>query len=40
MPDRTAEMTDDELYAAARSWFEEGWDPELTLGDWWECLAE
>ena len=40
MPDRTAEMTDDELYAAARSWFEESWDPELTLGDWWECLAE
>lgn len=40
MPDRTAEMTDDELYAAARSWFEESWDPELTLGDWWERLAE
>jgi alkylation response protein AidB-like acyl-CoA dehydrogenase len=24
----------------ARAWFEENWSPELTLGDWWERLAE
>ena len=25
---------------AADRWFEECWDPDLTLGDWWERLAE
>jgi alkylation response protein AidB-like acyl-CoA dehydrogenase len=24
----------------ARAWFEENWDPELTLGDWWRRLAD
>ncbi len=24
----------------ARAWFAENWDPDLTLGDWWERLAE
>jgi len=24
----------------ARAWFEEHWDPDLTLGEWWERLAE
>jgi alkylation response protein AidB-like acyl-CoA dehydrogenase len=24
----------------ARAWFEANWSPELTLGDWWEMLAE
>jgi alkylation response protein AidB-like acyl-CoA dehydrogenase len=23
----------------ARSWFEQNWDPDLTIGDWWERLA-
>ncbi|MDQ2637417.1 MAG: acyl-CoA dehydrogenase family protein, partial [Actinomycetota bacterium] len=25
---------------AARSWFEENWDPDLTTAEWWERLAE
>ena len=24
---------------AARAWFEENWDPDLTLGDWWDQLV-
>lgn len=29
-----------EIRAEAGSWFEENWDPELTLGAWWARLAE
>ncbi len=26
--------------AEAKAWFEKSWDPDLTLGDWWERFAE
>jgi alkylation response protein AidB-like acyl-CoA dehydrogenase len=29
----------DEVRAPAREWFEANWNPELTLGAWWERLA-
>ncbi|MGH9021897.1 MAG: acyl-CoA dehydrogenase family protein, partial [Acidimicrobiia bacterium] len=30
----------EEVRRLARAWFEEHWDPNLTLREWWECLAE
>ena len=24
---------------AVRAWLEENWDPELTVGEWWERLG-
>src|SRR5207244_2060528 len=24
---------------SARAWFEENWDPDLTIGEWWERLV-
>ena len=29
----TATMTD---ARAAEAWFQEAWDPDLSLGDWWQ----
>jgi alkylation response protein AidB-like acyl-CoA dehydrogenase len=31
--------TGDELLDELRAWLEENWDPELTVGDWWERLG-
>ncbi len=28
------------IRAEAREWFEKNWDPDLTLGEWWERQAE
>ena len=34
------ETTDlDQVRADARAWFESSWDPDLTLGRWWEKLG-
>ena len=30
----------DEVYAAARSWFDVNWDPQLPLGQWWQRLGD
>ena len=30
----------DTLRAEARAWFEQEWDPDVSLGEWWERLAE
>jgi alkylation response protein AidB-like acyl-CoA dehydrogenase len=30
----------DTIRAEAGRWFDENWDPELTVGEWWERLAE
>jgi alkylation response protein AidB-like acyl-CoA dehydrogenase len=30
----------EQTYAEARSWFEANWSPDLTLGDWWQRLAD
>ena len=30
----------DELLDELRAWLSDYWDPELTLGDWWERLGE
>ena len=35
--ERTSESTD--AVTAVRSWLEENWDPELTVGEWWERLG-
>ena len=34
-------MADDRsLREEARTWFEENWDPDLTIAEWWERLAD
>ncbi len=30
----------EDVYAQARAWFADHWDPELTVGAWWTLLAE
>jgi len=30
---------DEDLYASARAWFEQHWDLDASLGEWWEELA-
>ena len=35
-----ADVDTDALRAEARRWFQENWDPDLTVGEWWERLAE
>ncbi len=30
----------DDVYGEARGWFEQNWDPALTLREWWQRLAE
>jgi alkylation response protein AidB-like acyl-CoA dehydrogenase len=34
------ETVDAAVRDEARAWFESNWDPDLTLGTWWERLAE
>jgi alkylation response protein AidB-like acyl-CoA dehydrogenase len=36
----TTDVDLDVLRAEARRWFEDNWDPEQTVGEWWERLAE
>ncbi|MEX0874148.1 MAG: acyl-CoA dehydrogenase family protein [Actinomycetota bacterium] len=31
--------TTDDLIAELRAWLEDNWDPDLTVGDWWERLG-
>jgi alkylation response protein AidB-like acyl-CoA dehydrogenase len=33
-------ITTDEIYAEASDWYARSWDPELSVGEWWELLAE
>jgi alkylation response protein AidB-like acyl-CoA dehydrogenase len=40
MPERAESTEHEELRAEAARWFEEHWDPDLTVGEWWERLAE
>src|SRR3954469_13592116 len=35
----TARRTTDDVTAEVTSWLEENWDPDLSVGDWWERLA-
>lgn len=35
-----SEAREADVREEARRWFQENWDPELTLGDWWQRLAE
>jgi len=35
----TADDRDTELIAELRSWLEQNWDAELTVGEWWERLG-
>ena len=37
LEERTSESTD--AVEAVRAWLEENWDPELTVGEWWERLG-
>src|SRR3546814_12524403 len=29
-----------DVYAEARAWFEQNWDPDLALREWWQRLAD
>ena len=35
----TVDSEIESVRAEARAWFEENWDPDLTLGEWWERLG-
>jgi alkylation response protein AidB-like acyl-CoA dehydrogenase len=35
----TKQATDEEIIAELRVWLEENWDPEITVGEWWERLG-
>ncbi|MEZ5143190.1 MAG: acyl-CoA dehydrogenase family protein [Acidimicrobiales bacterium] len=35
----STESTSDELVDELRSWLEDSWDPDLTVGEWWERLG-
>jgi alkylation response protein AidB-like acyl-CoA dehydrogenase len=37
--DRTEPARTEAIRAEARAWFAEHWDPDLTLGDWWDRYA-
>src|SRR4029078_7934356 len=40
MTDTTATARrQDELVDELRTWLEENWDPDLTVGEWWERLG-
>jgi alkylation response protein AidB-like acyl-CoA dehydrogenase len=32
-------LSSDELLSDVRSWLDQNWDPDLTVGDWWERLG-
>ncbi|MFP5327852.1 MAG: acyl-CoA dehydrogenase, partial [Acidimicrobiia bacterium] len=40
MTQDTASIEHAEVRAEVAQWFDEHWDPELTVGQWWELLAE
>ncbi|MHB1911241.1 MAG: acyl-CoA dehydrogenase family protein [Acidimicrobiales bacterium] len=40
MQGEAEELDTGRLRVEARQWFEENWSPDLTVGDWWERLAE
>ena len=33
-------MEDVDISGEARSWVGENWDPDLTVGEWWQRLAD
>jgi alkylation response protein AidB-like acyl-CoA dehydrogenase len=37
--DTATPLQTDELLSELRSWLEQNWDPDLTVGDWWERLG-
>ena len=39
MTDTIAASAQDELVDELRTWLEENWDPDLTVGEWWERLG-
>ena len=40
MTDTTATASgQDELVDELRTWLEENWDPDLTVGEWWQRLG-
>ncbi|MDZ4827345.1 MAG: acyl-CoA dehydrogenase family protein [Actinomycetota bacterium] len=34
-----AELTAEDVRAEVKAWLEENWNPELTVGEWWDILA-
>src|SRR5690242_1754334 len=34
-----SELTVEEVRAEVKAWLAENWDPKLTVGEWWERLA-
>ena len=37
--DTEAPATSDDLIDEVRTWLEENWDPDLTVGEWWQRLG-
>jgi alkylation response protein AidB-like acyl-CoA dehydrogenase len=37
--DTATPLQTDELLSELRSWLDQNWDPDLTVGDWWERLG-
>jgi alkylation response protein AidB-like acyl-CoA dehydrogenase len=37
--DTATPLQTDELLSELRSWLQQNWDPDLTVGDWWERLG-
>ena len=37
--DRTVGVTVDDVRTELKAWLEEHWDPDLTVGEWWDILA-
>src|SRR6058998_2222494 len=35
----TARRTSEDVTVEVTSWLQENWDPELTVGEWWERLG-
>ena len=39
MTDTATHLPTDEILSDLRSWLEQNWDPDLTVGEWWERLG-
>lgn len=35
-----SELTREEVVAEVRAWIEENWDPTITVGEWWQRMAD
>ena len=40
VPTETEELTEDRVVQLVSDWVDDNWDPDLTLGQWWQLLAD